>query len=215
MADSARNARFYLYNNFPFTNVHQNVQKTVARSYDAWNPPKPNTDAFGDMKLTVAMLQTFVADAAANNVQLRAFGGQWSLSEAAIDDGWLINTQPLNIVFKMAAGDVSPDYTNPPRNLVFAQCGNSVQEINQFLEDNMLALKTSGASDGQTILGALTTGTHGSAIDFGAMQDFVAGMHVIVSPTRHVWIERKSAPVVSQAFLNKLGAELVTVEGSA
>ena len=68
---------------------------------------------------------------------------------------------------------------------------------------------TSGASNGQTIAGALSTGTHGSAFDVGSISNFVVGLHLIVSPTRHVWLEKKSYPVASTSFVRKINAELV------
>ena len=55
----------------------------------------------------------------------------------------------------------------------------------------------------------MSTGAHGSSIDVGAVQDYVLGIHLIVSASRHVWLERKSAPVVSDVFIKKLGTELI------
>ncbi|MEP7108649.1 MAG: hypothetical protein ABI760_11720 [Ferruginibacter sp.] len=43
----------------------------------------------------------------------------------------------------------------------------------------------------------------------GAVQDYVVGMHIIVSPGHHIWLERKSAPIVSASFIQKLETELV------
>jgi hypothetical protein len=41
------------------------------------------------------------------------------------------------------------------------------------------------------------------------VQDYVIGMHIITGPNKHVWLERKSAPVVTKSFLNKLNTTLV------
>ena len=91
---------------------------------------------------------------------------------------------------------------------MFAQCGTTVLELNQVLEAKGLALPTSGASNGQTIAGAIATGTHGAANSVGAMQDFVVGLHVIGEDGRHYFIERASRPVVSPSFVARLGAEV-------
>ncbi|HLZ87591.1 MAG TPA: hypothetical protein VKQ52_10135, partial [Puia sp.] len=72
-----------------------------------------------------------------------------------------------------------------------------------------LSLKTSGASNGQTIAGVMATGAHGSAFDVGAVQDYVVGLHIIVSPTRHIWLERASYPVASTTFLQSLQTERI------
>jgi hypothetical protein len=92
---------------------------------------------------------------------------------------------------------------------LFAQCGCAVQELSKALRNLGRALKTSGASNGQTIVGATSTNTHGSAIDFGSTQDFIVGLHIIISPTQHIYLERDSSPVVSELFAQKINAKLV------
>jgi hypothetical protein len=72
-----------------------------------------------------------------------------------------------------------------------------------------LALKTSGAGDGQRFAGAVSTGTHGSAISVGSMEDYVKGIHLVI-PGEHVFIQRASDPVATEAFAAHLdGARLI------
>ena len=52
----------------------------------------------------------------------------------------------------------------------------------------------------------MSTGTHGAAIDVGSVADFVVGLHIITSPTEHIWLERKSYPVASDSFISALQA---------
>ena len=100
----------------------------------------------------------------------------------------MLDTKPLNIIFDISAQSVVPSYKGDTNKLFLAQCGNGVWELSRFLKTRSLSLKTSGASNGQTIAGVTATGAHGSAFDVGAVQDFVVGMHIIVSPTRHIWL---------------------------
>jgi D-arabinono-1,4-lactone oxidase len=104
---------------------------------------------------------------------------------------------------------LSPKYKGTPGNLLFAQCGNSIQELNDWLKKNKRSLKTSGASNGQTIVGCFSTGTHGSAIDVGSVPDFIVGMHIITGPDKHIWLERESYPVVSDIFTQKFKTKIV------
>jgi hypothetical protein len=211
MPPNPRDARVVVNNQTQWTNKHQNFTQDINLYYDVWNPPPPVTDGWGDLRLTVAKLQSLINQAAQDNVRLRAYGGTWSLSRAAVTNGRLINTKPLNWWFPLASRFVSPSYLGSPVDLVFAQCGISVGELNDYLFERQRksALKTSGASNGQTIVGAISTGTHGAATEVGAMQDFVVGMHLIVGPKRHVWLERSSYPVVSGELISTLGAELL------
>jgi FAD/FMN-containing dehydrogenase len=85
----------------------------------------------------------------------------------------------------------------------------SIQELGDFLRAKKQSLKTSGASNGQTIAGALSTGAHGAAFDFGAVSEFVVGLHIVVGANRHVYLERASAPIVSNTFIQNIQAEHV------
>ena len=57
--------------------------------------------------------------------------------------------------------------------------------------------------------GAVAPGTHGAAIDIGGVQEYVVGIHLIGAGGRHIWLERASRPIVTDAFVAMLGAELV------
>jgi len=159
---------------------------------------------------TTQGLQQIIAEAIAKKVPLRALGAGWSWAKIAIaEDGIMLDTKPLNIVFDMSPQSVAITYKGDPKKLFLAQCGNGVWELSEFLKKRNLSLKTSGASNGQTIAGVIATGAHGSAFDTGAVQDFVVGLHIIISPTRHIWLERASYPVVSAEFINDFHTRLI------
>jgi hypothetical protein len=195
----------------PWINKHLNVSQEFDRLYSILNPPRPITDFFGDLRLTVAALQGLIADAIRDKIRLRAIGGGWSLSHAPVTDGRLIDTLGLNWAFPGDPTRVAPTYRGDPALLMYLQCGVTVKEVNDILfgRPGPLALKTSGASNGQTIAGAIATGTHGSRFRFGSMEDYVVGLHIITGPDRVVWLERASYPVFSDSVISELGAEPV------
>lgn len=51
------------------------------------------------------------------------------------------------------------------------------------------AFETLGGAGGQTIVGALTTGTHGGDFDLPPICDSVVAIHLVVDGGRHYWIE--------------------------
>jgi hypothetical protein len=209
MISPQRTARIVTKQPGEWVNKHQNVSQPLRFLHDVWNPPAPFGDFFDDMRLTVSLLQSLVAQSIRDRMRLRAYGGAWSLSTCAVSEGAMINTKPLDWILQLTPDLVSSRYPLDPSLLFLAQCGASVQQMNSYLAQRGRALRTSGASNGQTIVGAISTGTHGSAIDVGSMQDSVLGLHLIVAPDRHIWLERASAPTVSDAFVARLGAELV------
>jgi FAD/FMN-containing dehydrogenase len=190
-----------------WTNRHETFTQNIDNLYDLGN--NNSGDILNDYNDSVSGIQGIIRGAITNNKHLRPLGGEWSWTKIAATDGILLNTKPLNISFRINQNNVSPLYSKTPDDLYFAQCGVSVKELSERLRTKNRSLKTSGASNGQTIAGALSTGTHGSAIDFGSIPEFVVGLHIIISPTRHVWLERSSYPVVSDAFVSRLNAELI------
>lgn len=188
-------------------NRHETFRQKITNFYNLAN--NDTGSVLNDYNNATSGIQGIIQEAINTNQRLRAVGGEWSWSKVAATDGILLNTKPLNLGFRINQTNLSPLYTKVPDDLYFLQCGVSVKELNDRLRSRGRSLKTSGASNGQTIAGALSTGTHGSAIDFGAIPEFVVGLHIIVSPTRHVWLERASYPVVSDSFVSKIGAEIV------
>jgi FAD/FMN-containing dehydrogenase len=189
-------------------NFHQTVEQTVARLVDVWNA-RPDVASFPAYNATTAALQGLIQQALDEELPIRALGGGWSFTPVAHTEGILINTRPLNYQFWLADQNLHPASDHSAEHLVFAQCGVSIAELNASLMDRGKSLRTSGASNGQTIAGALSTGTHGSALDVGGIQDSVVALHLITGPDRHVWLERASAPVLNDASVAFLGAEPV------
>ncbi|HEA22066.1 MAG TPA: FAD-binding protein [Pricia antarctica] len=194
-----------------WTNKHENFthQLTPNASFKLWNPP---ANSYRDRYLaTTKNFQWLIEHAVTNNLKLRAIGSGWSFTRVGVTDGGLIDTAGLNFSFPIKQSYVSAQYSQTPADLYFAQCGTIIHEINSRLaaKNPQRSIKASGASNGQTIAGALSTGTHGAAIKFGAIPDFTVGLHLITSGDRHIWLERASYPVASTEFIAWLDAELV------
>jgi hypothetical protein len=164
---------------------------------------------------TTENIQWLIKYAIDNKIRLRAMGSGWSLSKVAVCEGGIINTKKLKLLAPLDKTQVAQSYLDKggdPTNLVFTQCGNTVININDLLENTRnpaKCLRASGGSNAQTIVGALSTGTHGAAFKFGALSEFVLGMHIVVGPNRHVWLERKSNQVTSDSFRTLIGAEVI------
>jgi hypothetical protein len=155
-------------------------------------------------------LQQIVRDAEKNHKRLRAMGSGWSLSNCAYCEDFLVNTSRLTHWF---VGFRTPTMLAPPvransSRLVFAQCGVLIKTLSAYLESRGLSLSTSGASNGQTIAGAISTGTHGSANTAGSIQDSVLGLHIVAEGGKDYFVQRASRPAVTEEFAAFLGAEL-------
>jgi len=193
-------------------NVHITEETAVEDLIDIDNSSASGviTPGFDFLRQAASELDTIVQQAEQQGKRVRALGSGWALTDIAVTDGWLINTKLLNGCFELSDNFFAATYPQSKRPyVVVAQCGISIGELNIYLETMRTparALKTSGIGAGQTIAGAISGNTHGSAINFGATPDYVVGIQLVTGTGRSVWIERQSYSVLNDDFVNALGA---------
>lgn len=198
-------------------NHHENINVPVAKILTVRNDTTVPASLNG-MKATALRVQNVIRDALTAGQRIRAAGSHWSFSDIpTVANGWIVETGKLDWCFTFGAGDMHPHAEVTHDELLLCQCGTLIARINETLESpnskwpdsrRRRALRTSGASNGQTIAGALGTGVHGSAIDVAGMESQVVGIQLL-SANRNLWIERASAPAMADNFAAKLGATLV------
>jgi FAD binding domain/D-arabinono-1,4-lactone oxidase len=145
---------------------------------------------------------------------VRPQGSGYSLSRAAVADDFLLYTDDLNKWlslpapmppnaansnwFRSNAGGklhdlqsmLRPDVTlNPDRFLVHVEAGIKIKDLLSQLDACGLALATMGAGGGQSLAGAMSTGTHGSDFKLPPLFDFVRAIHLVGSGGQEWWIE--------------------------
>lgn len=202
------NTDFYKNNVTAWTNAHWVFTQPIKGIYDLHNAhPFDVNQTLGDYVGQVSEIQALLASIQAEGNRARALGAGWSFSKVAATDGYLLNPQFLKTWFPLGPQHVQADLNN--QNFFLFQCGMSIHDVHMALMKHGKSLPVSGSSCGQSVIGAFTTGTHGSAFSgppgTGALQDAVRGLHVIVSPNRHVWLAPKSNPVVTKDLTDKLG----------
>lgn len=158
-------------------------------------------------------LDQLIQEARAAGKRILPIGSGWAMSDINITDGWLVNTKLLNGCYDIADKYFETSYPAADRPMVvLAQGGAQIAEVNAYLEmisTTPRSLKASGIGNGQTIAGAVSGNTHGSQLTFGAMPDFVVGLHIATGGGRTLWIERASKPVLNADFCAGIDAELV------
>lgn len=156
-------------------------------------------------------LRGLISSAVSKGKTLRAHGSAWSLSKCGVTRHELLNTAALTVALRPGPSHIDPTYPADKRDkLRFLECGVSIASINEYLFGEKLSLKASGSNSGQSLAGVISTGTHGSAFKFGACQEFVAGLHLVLGPTKHVYLQRESNRVVNQTWADKFGATLIS-----
>lgn len=198
--------------------VHVTHRTTVAQLVDVDNVGPQGTllAGFELFRNAGENLDAVIEKARADGKRVLAIGSGWALSQINITDGWLVNTKLLNGCYDVGERYFDAAYPAADRRgVVLAQAGVQIAELNAYLEltpGDVAAkrvLKAAGIGNGQTIAGAVSGNTHGSQINFGAMPDFVVGLHIATGSGRTLWIERASKPVCNDAFVAQLGAQLI------
>ena len=189
------------------SNIHSTFTQRIDNLFNI-----ANGDAGSIMErynATTVAIQKLLEKAVSQRKTVRALGANWSFTKVGYTNDWIISTGRLNMMKRMLKEELLNSEGFESDRFLFAQCGCAIQELSKNLRTLGRALRTSGASNGQTIVGATSTNTHGSAFNFGATQDFIVGIHIIAGPGKHIYLERESAPVVSEIFIQKIKAELV------
>lgn len=194
-----------LHSNGPFplkllqiTELDGNISSTAARYNDA-----------------ASEIRRLIKEASDNNEGFRAYGSRWSMSNVAHHKERLHYNSYMNMSFPVVPQNMHPNSNYDSRNLFFFQCGNTVKEISQVLGRFGKSLKVSGASNGQTIAGCISTGVHGSAIDKGSVQDHVVGINLIIGPGPNdiVYLERHTKPALNNTFAQKIKSRVIRNDG--
>jgi hypothetical protein len=198
--------------------VHVTHKTTVAElvNVDNVGPDGTVLTGFDMFREAGESLDEVIRQARDAGQRVLAIGSGWALSKINITDGRLVNTKLLNGCYDIDERYFDASYPAADRRcVVVAQAGMQIAELNAFLEitpgrvGDKRALKAAGIGNGQTIAGAVSGNTHGSQLDFGAMPDFVVGLHLATGSGRTLWIEKASKPVLNEEFAERIGAEMI------
>jgi len=144
-------------------------------------------------------VQEIVRDAEAAGTTVRAIGSGHSWSDVALAPGFLVRPTGLNRPCDLEDDLLLPrDDGDAP--LVRVESGMRVRELNELLDGKGLALPNMGGYDGQTIVGVVSTSTHGSGKEFGPLADFVQSLDLVAAEGRVHRIERASGPTDPAAY---------------
>ncbi|WP_026898977.1 FAD-binding protein [Daejeonella oryzae] len=195
------------HNNGPFPT--KTLYKTTLE--EKGNMPS-DIERYNDASVEIRRL---LKDALDHGEGFRAYGSAWSMSHIAHHKDRMHYNGEMNIKIPVSAEMLEQNTSFKNQNLYLFECGNTIKEISEFVFRRGQSLKASGASNGQTIGGSISTGIHGSALDFGSVQDFVVGINLITGPAESdiVYLERHTQPALNKTFTDSIGARVIRNDG--
>jgi hypothetical protein len=174
----------------------------------------------GALQPQASAINTILKYCFANQAPLRAMGSRWSFSSIIKPNQVILDTPNLNWMARVSPARQTDAYkaSRGAKGFVpyWIMGGAEINEVNKRLlveppqlnpPSPPLCLQTSGAANGQRIAGAIATGTHGAAINVGALHDTVLALHFLVAPDKAVLIQSGSAPALNDSFVEWLQKE--------
>ena len=138
---------------------------------------------------------------------VRPVGSGHSFTAAAQTDGVLVDLRAMS-----GLDGVERCETPPPGSLpdtcarVWVRAGTTLGALNVLLAHLGLAMPNLGDVDGQTLAGAVSTGTHGTGLGFGGLASFVSGLRIVTPDGALLECTREERPELFHAAVVGLGA---------
>jgi hypothetical protein len=189
-----------------WANYHETLVRDGARLARFVGGPSPAAELLAS---SAGAMQRMLGDALETSTEIVACGSAWSYSDLLDTDGVLVETSQLSWVSGVSADMLEdPDATDFP-HLVLAGSGTTIKDLNTALESHGLSMRTSGSHNGPSIVGAIATATHGSALGFGGVQNQVRGLHIVTGPLSSLWIEPADGPRLAHGFVKSFASEVI------
>jgi len=146
-------------------------------------------------------LREELARAAKRQQRVRVVGSGHSYSDVALAPETQLSLRRLNAV----------EHVDARRGLVRVQAGITVARLRTVLADNGLGFANMGDTDGQSIAGALATGTHGTGLAVPAFSSQVAALQLMLADGSLVEVSEEIDNDLFRAARVSLGALGVVV----
>lgn len=149
----------------------------------------------------LADIVAVVRQAEAANRHVHAVGSKWSFSDCAFTTDYVIDTTRLKSPIQTVQKALLPSQSQP---VYHVEVGITIADLYIKLDDVGLALETMGGSSGQTLAGAISTGTHGGDKSKPPLADSVLAIHLVGAGGTQYWIEPSAGitdPQLLQIFV--------------
>lgn len=117
--------------------------------------------------VTLNDVKELIVEAEQLDCRVRAIGSGHSFSDVVQTTDFLVDTHGLNRVLALNTDVLKPG--TDTAGLVHVECGITIRDLNTALDRMGLALANMGGYDAQTIIGAISTATHGSGMTLGPL----------------------------------------------
>jgi hypothetical protein len=153
----------------------------LASTNYAWNNALHTDGVDPDHILQPTTLQDLIAiiqRAESAKLGVRLAGAGHSFSDVAISHGYQLVPWSLNQALPLDRSQLRPQCQSDPY-LFRTEAGARIRHLNAQLFSAGFGLEIMGGYDAQTVVGAATTGTHGSSLAHGPIASQIASMQLV------------------------------------
>ncbi|KAF7193177.1 putative D-arabinono-1,4-lactone oxidase [Pseudocercospora fuligena] len=179
----------------PFRATDKHVHYTWARTFQS-RPElyiKPRT---------LPEIQKIVTLARRCRKRLVAVGCGHSPSDLTCSSSWMVNLDDFSKVLKV----------DKAKKTLLVEGGIRLRRLNDEANQHGLTMRNLGSIDEQSIVGAISTATHGSSLRHGLLSDSVRSLRIVLANGQAVRCSRDQNQELFKAALVSLGALGIVVE---
>jgi L-gulono-1,4-lactone dehydrogenase len=161
-----------------------------AATTNTWNNAIRTAGADPDHFLTPASLKDvveIVQKAEREGKRVRMTGSGHSFSDVALTEDYLLSPVALTRALPLDRSELRSDA--PEGHYVRVESGIRIRDLNLHLDRHGKALANMGGYDAQTIVGAATTGTHGSGLHYGPISSQIVSLELVTTGGRVLKVE--------------------------
>lgn len=155
-----------------------------------------------DLPERTARLGAMMDDLAAQPHPIAIVGSAWSQADLFASPAVRIDTAMDQAVWSLTPEVLADDFTGKAERYCIATGGAKLDMIMRFLDARGLSLRTAGSHKGQSIAGAIATGTHGSILGESGLETHVRGLLFVSGTGAAHWIADPDHRVLSEDFVS-------------
>lgn len=134
-------------------------------------------------------------------------GSAWSQSDLFASPAVRIDTAQDTAIWDIPSAALGSQFTGNAQHFIMASGGARLKDIMQFLDERGLSFRTAGSHNGQSIAGAIATGTHGSLLGEMGLETHIRGLLFVAGSGASHWIADPDCPVLGEDFVARFATQ--------
>jgi len=161
----------------------------------------PSGDLAADLAEHSTKIGALMDNLAAQPLPIAITGSAWSQADLFASPAIRIDTALDKAIWQIPAKAFAGNFRGNADHFVMATGGAKLEDIMRFLDARGLSFRTAGSHKGQSIAGAIATGTHGSLLGEMGLETHIRGLLFINGADASQWIADPDCPVLSESFI--------------